>query len=140
MNTHPRALILVLSAAVSGCTLSHLSPQARFSESAYVLNDASRWGQVDLASSHVTGPYREQFRARRRDWGDRINVAEVELLRLQLAEDKDTAVSEVSLSWYDAAGMTLRKSLVTQRWENHRGTFRLAEETVSRGDPRVFAD
>lgn len=124
---------------LAGCTLGSLTPRARFQESAYTVNDASRWGQVDLASSFVTPGYKERFQERRRDWGERINVAEVEVLQMQLAADKDTGVSEVSLSWYDA-GMTLHKSFVTQRWENARGTFRLADEVVRKGDPGVFAE
>lgn len=125
---------------VWACTLSNLSPAARFSEAAYRLNDAARWGQVELATAHVAPRYKPTFLARRREWGERISIAEVELLHLHLSDDKDSAVSELSLSWYDPAGMSLRKSFITQRWASERGQFRLVDEAVNKGDPAIFAE
>jgi hypothetical protein len=46
----------------------------------------------------------------------------------------------VILSWTDASGVTIRRSSITQRWENERGTYRLVEERLKSGDPGVFAD
>jgi hypothetical protein len=133
------ALKLVAAACLfASCTLSNLSPQSRFSDSVYVLNDSARWGQVDLAAEHVADSYKDRFRARRDSWGESVQIAEVELLHMQLDSDKERALSQVSLSWTDAAGVSLRKSLVTQRWQSERGHYRLVEETISKGDPGVF--
>src|SRR5690349_16526113 len=96
-----RMLIAAVFAVVlSGCTLANLTPQARFTESAYTLNDASRWGAVDTAIKHVSPKYADRFVARRRDWGGGLSIADSELVRMQLAEDHKSALSEVTVSWY----------------------------------------
>ncbi len=125
---------------LAGCTLSNLSPQARFTESAYRLNDAARWGQVDVAAEEVSPNYRPRFLERRKYWGERVQIAEVETVYLHITPDKEGAVSEISLSWTDAAGVMLRKSFVTQRWASKRGNFKLVDEAVKKGDPGVFAE
>jgi hypothetical protein len=122
------------------CSLNHLSPQARFSESAFVLNDAARWGQLSHASRYVAPSYRPTFAQRHREWGKRISIAEVEVLSLQIAPEGDAAVSEVSLTWYDQSGMTLHTSWVTQHWQGKRGNFHLTGEDVRDGSPHVFAE
>jgi hypothetical protein len=132
------ALVLTLALAAS-CTLSSLTPQARFSESVYTLNDAARWGEVDIAVRIVSPKYKPRFEARRQGWGESISIAEVELLHQALAADKESAVSEVSISWTDAAGVMLHKSLLTQTWAKEHGDYRLVDERVKKGDPRLFA-
>jgi hypothetical protein len=129
-------LLLVLG----GCTLTQLSPQARFQESAHTLNDAARWGQVDLAMEHVSPKYMSRFSQRHQQWGESISIAEVELLRMKVAEDRQTAVSEISLSWFSDGGVTIHSSTITQRWENVKGKFQLVDEAIRRGDPGVFTE
>jgi hypothetical protein len=139
---NPRFLmiaLLALSSLIAGCTLTQLSPSARLSESVYQLNDMSRWGQVDMAVAAVSAKYKTLFRARRKEWGENIAIAEVELLFQQMAPDKESGVSEVAMSWTEANGVILRKSYITQRWANERGTFRLVEEAIKKGDPSLFA-
>lgn len=131
-----RATCLALSLA--GCTLTNLTPQARFQESAYTLNDAARWGQVDRAMYHVSPKYLERFAERHQGWGESISIAEVDLVRMKIAADKKSAMSEISLTWYDEGGVTLHSSVITQTWENVRGKFQLVDEAIRRGDPRVF--
>lgn len=132
-----------MSAAVSlglvGCTLANLTPQARFSEAAYTLNDAARWGQVDLAMQHVSPRYQERFTARHREWGEHVSIAEVDLVRLQVAPDRQSATSEISLSWFNDGGFMVKSSVVTQKWEAEHGKFKLVDEAIRRGDPSVFA-
>jgi len=126
--------------ALTGCTLGNLSSQSRFSDSAYELNDAARWNEVDTASRHVAESYRPRFLARRRAWGEGVSIAEVELSKMKLGEDKSRGVSEVTLSWYDASGMTIRRSSITQRWESQRGNYRLVDEVIARGDQTLFGN
>lgn len=148
MNTHSllrsrtrgRAWIaLTLSSVLLGCTLSQLTPSARLSESVYQLNDMSRWGQLDMAVQAVSPKYKDKFRSRHRDWGEGISIAEVELLYQQMAPDKESGVSEIALSWTEANGVMLRKSYITQRWANEKGSFRLVDEVIKKGDPHLFA-
>ncbi|MEY4509080.1 MAG: hypothetical protein RLZZ450_1202 [Pseudomonadota bacterium] len=125
-------------ALCAGCTLSNLTPQARFQESVYTLNDAARWGQVDIAAHNVSPKYKERFEERRQNWGESVSIAEVELLYQALAADKESAVSEISLSWTDASGVMLHKSFLTQTWANEHGSFKLVDERIKKGDPGVF--
>jgi hypothetical protein len=129
----------LLILGLSGCTLSNMTPQARFQDSAYTLNDAARWGQVDLAMQHVSPKYLNRFAERHRAWGESISIAEIDLVRMKIAEDKRSAMSEISLSWYSDGGVTIYSSVITQTWEVVRGKFRLVDEAIRRGDPRVFA-
>ena len=122
-----------------GCTLANLTPQARFSEAAYTLNDASRWGQVDLAMQHVSPRYQERFTARHRQWGEQVSIAEVDLVRLQVADDRQSATSEINLSWFNDGGVMVKSSSITQKWEAEHGKFKLVDEAIRRGDPNVFA-
>jgi hypothetical protein len=134
-----RALRLALLLCSAGCTLTHLTPQARFQESAYTLNDAARWGNVDLAMRHVSPKYLALFAERHQGWGETISIAEVDLTRMKLADDKQSAMSEISLSWYDEGGVTIHSSVIQQKWEVVRGKFQLVDEAIRRGDPRVFS-
>jgi hypothetical protein len=129
----------LLTLGLAGCTLTNLTPQARFQESAYTLNDAARWGQVDLAMRHVSPKYLARFSERHQGWGETISIAEVDLVRMQVAEDRQSATSEITLNWYDEGGVTIHSSVITQKWEVVGGKFKLVDEAIRRGDPRVFA-
>jgi hypothetical protein len=133
------ALYSVLACVLlTGCTLTQLTPQARFQESVYTLNDAARWNQVDIASRTVSHKYKQNFQKRRQTWGESVNVAEVDVLYQALAPDKESAISEISLSWTDATGVMLHKSYLTQTWANEHGNFKLVDEHIKKGDPGVF--
>jgi hypothetical protein len=132
--------IALLASLFGGCTLANMTPQARFSESAYMLNDYARWGQVDHAVVHVSPKYMQRFTERRQDWGERVSIADADLVSMKLAPDHESAVSEVKLSWYDASGVYVHSSLVTQKWASEKGKFKLVDEAVRRGDPSVFTE
>jgi len=128
-----------MSLTFSGCTLANMTPQARFSDAAYTLNDASRWGQVDLALQHVSPRYRNVFTARHREWGEKLSIADVDLVRMQVSEDRKSATSEISLNWFNDGGVMVKSSVISQRWETENGKFKLVDEKIRRGDPGVFA-
>ena len=134
-----RALSIgLLALSVSGCTLANLTPTARFQDAAYTLNDASRWSNVDLAMQHVSPSYASRFVERHSQWGESISIAEVDLVRLQVAPDKKSAVSEITLTWYSDGGVMVRTSSITQKWDAEKGKFKLVDEAIRRGDPAVF--
>lgn len=130
----------LLPLCLAGCTLTNLTPQARFQESAYTLNDAARWGNVDLAMRHVSPKYLARFAERHQAWGETISIAEVDVTRMKIADDKQSAMSEISLSWFDEGGVTIHSSIVQQKWEIVKGKFQLVDEAIRRGDPRVFSE
>jgi hypothetical protein len=134
------AVCILVGASLAACTLQNLSPQARLQESVYTMNDTSRWNQLEAATRNVSPKYQSRFRARRKTWGETVNVAEIELVFMQLAPDKESATSEIALSWTDASGVNLHKSQLAQQWANEGGQFRLIDETIIKGDPRLFAE
>lgn len=136
-----RALFLATTLALAspGCLLSNISPQARFSENAHTLTEASRWGHVDMAMPLISPKYAERYMARHREWGGGVTIADMELVRMQVAEDRKTALSEVTVNWYDASGVTLRSSTILQKWESDGRHFKLVDESVRAGDPALFA-
>ncbi len=121
-----------------GCTLANLTPQARFAESTNTLNDSTRWGRVDAALTQVSPKYVDKFSARHAEWGGTISIADYDIVNMQIAEDRKGAMSEVALSWYMTGGVILHQSTITQRWATEGGKFRLVDEVVRAGDPRVF--
>lgn len=127
-----------LLVALASCTLSNMTPQARFSDAAYRVNDTARWGQLDLASEHVAPSYQPRFLERRREWGDRITIAEVDVAFMNLDKENDMALSEIHLSWM-SDGISLRKSVITQIWRRERSQFKLVDEKIKKGAPDIFA-
>jgi hypothetical protein len=134
------AALAAVCAVLVGCTLANLTPQERFKESTHVLNDASRWGRVDIASEQVSPKYRDRFVSRHREWGTTLSIADADITRMQLADDRQSAISEISVSWYETGGITLRSSVITQKWEVEHGKFFLVDEAVRVGDPKVFVE
>lgn len=128
-----------LSALVlcASCTLSNLTPQARFSDATFLVNDSSRWGQLDVASSQVAPSYRARFLARREGWGERISIAEADVVHMHIDREKDEAYSVVNVTW-TSDNITVRKSVISQVWSSRRGQFRLQDETLKSGDPGLF--
>ncbi len=135
---HKLSVLALCLALSGGCTLASLTPQARFAESTSVLNDSTRWGRVDAALTQVAPKYVDKFVARHADWGGAISIADYDIVNMQIAEDRQGAVSEVALSWYMTGGVILHQSTITQRWETDHGKFRLVDEVIRNGDPRVF--
>jgi len=140
MLTRGRSALLVsLVFAVTGCMFESLSASQRFNESSFMLNDAARWGRLDVARSMVDGSYVQKYQVRHQDWGHRIQIAEADVVSLQLDEDKDGATSQVQVSWYSTDTMNLHASTIVQRWRADGQSFLLVDELIQ-GDPQLFAD
>ncbi len=135
-----RHVVVLFCALSTGCIMANMTPTSRFQDAAYTLNDSSRWGQVDTAMKFVAPDYLDDFVNRHRDWGGNISIADADLVRMKLSDDRKSAMSEVALNWYDTGGITVRNSVITQQWEAVKGNYRLVSEVVRAGDPRIFAE
>jgi hypothetical protein len=133
------ALALALALVANGCIMANLTPQARFSESAHTLTEAGRWNHLDMALPLLSTKYTEQYVSRHRHWGGEITIADADILRMQVADDRQSAMSEVSVTWYHSNGVTIRQSTISQQWEAERGIFKLVGEKVRAGDASLFA-
>jgi hypothetical protein len=136
-------LVRCLAAACllcAGCVLANMTPQSRFQDSAYLVNDAARWGSVDNALRHVAPPYAAPFTARHADWGRQFSIGEVDMVRMTMGGDHRSATSEVAVTWYDNHGVTVHNSVIEQQWRSTRtGDFQLIDEKIVSGDTQLFA-
>ena len=105
----------------------------------YGLNDESRWERLDLAVQRVAPRYRATFMGSRHAWGRDIAIADTEVSALVVAEDLGSATSSVEISWVDQRSMTLRSTVLRQRWVRTDNGYLLDEETVTRGDESLLS-
>lgn len=131
-------LVILAVFLLSGCLLQQLRPSERLREAVHRLNDETRWGRLDLATTDVGPAYREEFATRRYEWGRSIQIADQELLSVVLDDSGDHATSTLAVSWYALDTMTVRETTVKQSWAHSGGTFVLVREEVASGDETIF--
>ncbi len=130
----------VVSLALAGCLFQNLSPTQGLSDQVYALNDESRWDRLDLAVQRVAPRYRATFMGSRHAWGDDIAIADTEVSALVVADDLASATSSVEISWVDQRSMTLRSTVLRQRWIRTDNGYLLEEETVTSGDESLLSE
>jgi hypothetical protein len=137
----PLNVRLVLCFALSlgpACLFESASSSKKFSETVEQMNKATRWGQLGQAARMVDPAYRAQFTSNHAGWGELIQVADAEVVQLDMAPTNDSATAVISYEWYLKSAMTLHQSVVRQRWSRGRGGFGLLSEIVVQGDPRLL--
>jgi hypothetical protein len=122
----------------SGCASATASK--RFSEAVENMNKAARWGEIRQAASMVDPAYRTAFTNNHADWGSLVQVADSQVMQLDLAPDQESAVAVVSYDWYLMSAMTLHKSVIRQSWTRRPEStdFGLSAEVVVKGDPSLL--
>jgi len=141
MRGRIRFFLVVLACAPvwGGRLLNNLDPSEKLNDSVRGMNDAARWGRIDLALQYIEPVFRERFLTTHHGWGRNIEVADAELLRIEMAPDRETAVALVGFSWYSLDSMTLHSTVVRQVWKKGDGDFRLDSEDVFEGDAKLLA-
>ncbi|MCG8556666.1 MAG: hypothetical protein MJD61_15475 [Proteobacteria bacterium] len=125
--------------ALGGCVLSNLGAAERLRDSVELVNDAARWGRMDVAAPGIAASFRKRFFNSRGGWARELQVADSELVRLELDDSRSTATALVALSWYKLDSLILRSTVLRQRWKRIRGSFVLESEEVVQGDPGLLA-
>ena len=133
------SLVSCVLFALTGC-LNNASPTKKLTDTVHDLNDEARWGRVADASQRVDPSYRRMFLNNHKDWGRTIQIADAEVINMQISEDGTQAAAFVQYSWYAINTMTLHQSVVRQRWTAVEGSsnYGLVSETVIQGDPRLL--
>jgi hypothetical protein len=134
-----RPIVLCLCTLLAGCFLDNASSGKQLTDAVTEMNKATRWGQLNLASQMVEPVYRRQFMANHAQWGERVQVADSEIVHVEMAEGEDSAVAVIVYQWYETAAMTLNQSVVRQRWSRAGDGYALLSEAVVQGDSRLFA-
>lgn len=133
-----RILVLLSFVFLSGCFLEHASAAEHLRKSVQELNKSARWGQMGSAATYVEPTYRTRFMETHKHWGRNIEVADTEVLQMEVAPGNESAIALVAYSWFSKDAMTVHSSLVRQRWLNTDSNFALISETVIDGDPRLL--
>jgi hypothetical protein len=130
---------VAFSISVSACFLANLGSDKKIGDAVQNLNNPARWGRLNDAALLVLPEYRETFLNQHRLWGTDIQLADSEIVNIQLASDSQIASAFVTYSWYAMADMTLHETTLRQHWEAKNSSFALRAETVVRGDPSLLA-
>lgn len=116
---------------------------AKAQEAMVDLNAHARFGRMEVAAERVTPPEREAFLRRRAGWGSAVQIADSELVGMQVGrEAKDEAVAYVRVSWYRLTDGELRATTVRQKWKvtGLRGDWFLASEDRIGGDAGLLGE
>jgi hypothetical protein len=132
------AACLVILVSASAC-FAPASPTMRVSDAAHDLNVATRFGKMELALSHVDGPMRKDFTARRSQWGRDVRIIDVDLASVEV-RDETHAVVVVDISWVPLRDDILRTTRVTQSWEDAGKGWKLTREVRTAGDHGLFGE
>jgi hypothetical protein len=102
---------------------------ARAQEAVQTFNQDTRYGRAELALERVAASARETFSTHHRDWGDRVRVAEVEVVGIRSAGGPDVDAI-VRVLWYRSDDQELRTTLLKQNWRDDNGWLLVAEQRL----------
>jgi hypothetical protein len=131
------ALTLGSVGAVVGCTPPSLTD--RLADAAINMNQATRFGRMDIALEHVGPKARDEFAKHHVEWGRATRIVDVELVGMSMAE-KDQAEVYLTVSWQPTNAGDLRVTHITQRWKNDKGTWLMAHEERKAGDVGLLGE
>ncbi|MEN9577142.1 MAG: hypothetical protein RJA70_151 [Pseudomonadota bacterium] len=130
---------LMLALSVSGCIGQHSSGQ-RLVDSARELNEASRFGRMDVAAEYAAKGAERSFLERRSSWGNDIRVVDINVAGIE-PTDTENAIVLVQVAWTHMAEGTLHTTTLKQYWEERADQgWRLAREQRASGDAGLFGE
>jgi hypothetical protein len=136
-----RLALLAFAIALSplcACFLGNSGADKKIGDTVHTLNDQARWGRVNDAALMVEPSYRDVFLDHHRLWGNEIQLADTEVVNIQLTSDAEHASAFVNFSWYTMRDMTLHETTLKQQWDSKNSHFVLSAEAVVRGDPSLL--
>jgi hypothetical protein len=132
------AFALVASLALAGCPMPD-SAAAHMQTTASDFNTDVRFGRLSLAADKVSPKAREEFLARRKKWGGRLEIADYELISAKMVGNEDAEVI-VKYDWYELAVGDLHTSKIRQKWHSQKGAWLLEAETLDDGVPGLLGE
>lgn len=131
-------LAFVASLALAGCPMPD-SAAARMQTAASDFNTDVRFGRLSLAVERVSPKERDEFLARRKKWGGRVEIADYELISAKMVGNDDAEVV-VKYDWYELAVGDLHTSKIRQKWHSDKGAWLLEAETLDDGVPGLLGE
>lgn len=139
MRLAPLAAALFASTVLLGCPAMHQTPGVKAQEAANELNVNTRFGRLELAAEKVAPKAKDAFFERRRGWGGRVRVADVELAGMKMKGENDAEMF-VKVAWYLVDEGDLHTTTLRQAWHDFKGDWKLVEETRTDGDVGLLGE
>jgi hypothetical protein len=135
-----RRIVALSCLLVTGC-FAPPPPSQRVADVARNVNDAARFGRMDLALEHTADGAREHFAKHRETWGNAVRVLDFELSSLSM-KDSEHATVLVDIQWMRVDEDTLRLTRVEQTWRGAGGDhgWSLVRERRVGGDIGLFGE
>jgi len=116
-------LVLILQA---GCFSAQAS-RRDLDMDAFMFHRDLRWQRCAQASKYLQAELRESFVTSCGDLEGTLDIQEVEILNIELAESNEEAVLNVRYTFVRSPSVTLEKVTVAERWVKEESSWRLAE-------------
>ena len=130
--------VLVGLVLAQGCVFNNVSAEERLRDAVVALNDEVRWNRMDLATQRVDPPFRTAFSLTHHQWHRQTQIADSDIIHVQIAESRDEAKAFVNIRWYDQRTMLVAETTLEQQWKKLGRGYVLAAEEVRSGDPRLL--
>ena len=132
---HPALALALLGLA--GC-IAPTSGTQKLADTAYDMNNATRFGRMDVALEHVAPKAREQFQKQHAGWSRLARIVDIDFNGIQVKKD---GVGEVvvTLTWQRADEATPRNKSLVQRWTETRNVWSMISEE-EKGDEGLLGE
>lgn len=134
-----RAFLVLVPLLFSACMFTGVSAEERLRDAVVGINDEMRWNRIDLAAQRVAPPYRGHYRLSHHSWHRDFQIADTEIIHVEVGEERATATSMVTVRWYDQRTMLLAETTLRQKWTKVVGGYVLINEEVASGNERLLA-
>jgi hypothetical protein len=128
---------LLLSGCIAGMGYSTVD---QVTNAAREYNNDVHWGRYDQAAAHIPKDQRERFVERRTSLDEELEIAEFELVNIEVDKQKQTAAARVDYTWCLKARGIVEKTTTKQAWERRDGQWVMASETRVKGSPLALFD
>jgi hypothetical protein len=128
-------------ALLSGCIAgAGYSLRDRITEAAREYNDGVRWGRLEQAVVHVPAERRERFVNRHAQLEDELEIADCEMVHLEVDAKHERATARVEYLWSLRRRGLVEKTATDQDWVRKDGQWVVDREVRVKGAPLVLFD
>lgn len=97
-------------------------------------HDGFRWGAMGSMLPHLPPDAREDFHTVYEAAMQDVQLADYEVTRVRMADDKDSAQVWIRVSWFSQREMVVHDATIRERWIWNRPDWLRAEAVVERGE------
>ena len=124
---------LLLALALAGCAGGY-DTQTAVRNAVDEFHDGFHWGAMGSMISHIRPADQDAFMADYEARMEGVTIADYEVNRLQIADDKSSAQVWVGLSWFRNDEMVVHDVVVRETWVEEGSTWVRTEVAVERGE------